>query len=111
MAKQIPDALINYILVGSGDSRRHLQDSPILADVWIAYAENPSEPVDLIITAHNQTTGNELAAKIHELVGPRTGGHGPKIAPLRGFVNRVAYGPEGNVAGGVGPGPCLPEEV
>ena len=39
MAIQIPPALIEYILLGSGDSRRHLQDLPILGDVWMAYAQ------------------------------------------------------------------------
>ena len=35
MAIEIPRALIEYILLGSGDSRRQLQDSPILGDVWV----------------------------------------------------------------------------
>mgnify|MGYP003440469413 CR=1 FL=1 len=42
MAIEIPHALIEYILLGSGDSRRQLQDSPILGDVWVRYAEAPA---------------------------------------------------------------------
>ena len=42
MAIEIPRALIEYIMLGSGDSRRQLQDSPILGDVWVRYAEQPA---------------------------------------------------------------------
>lgn len=63
-ADKIPQALVEYILLGSGDSRRHMQDSPILGDVWIAYARNPNEPIDLLITSHKDTTANDLAAEI-----------------------------------------------
>lgn len=41
VTEPIPAALIEYILLGSGDSRRQLQDSPILGDVWIEYAKHP----------------------------------------------------------------------
>jgi serine protease AprX len=61
---EIPQALVEYILLGSGDSRRHMQDSPILGDVWIAYTQNPNAPVDLLITSHKDTTANDLAAEI-----------------------------------------------
>ena len=42
-----------------GDPRspiqRFTQDSPVLADVWIAYAERPGEPQDLLLTPFQRT--------------------------------------------------------
>ena len=42
-----------------GDPRspiqRFTQDSPVLADVWIAYAERPDEPQDLLLTPFQST--------------------------------------------------------
>ena len=32
--------------------QRFTQDSPVLADVWIAYAENPDQPQDLLLTPY-----------------------------------------------------------
>jgi subtilisin family serine protease len=32
--------------------QRFTQDSPVLADVWIAYAQNPREPQDLLLTPY-----------------------------------------------------------
>lgn len=87
-----PD-LVEYILLGSGDSRRHLQDSPILGDVWIAYASDPFEPVDLLITSHKETTASKLAAEIHRQVSARrdaTEGD-PRVAPLQSFVAAKLY--------------------
>ena len=34
----IPSALVDLVLLGPMDDRRQLQDSPILGDVWLAYA-------------------------------------------------------------------------
>ena len=88
-----PAALVEYILLGSGDSRRHLQDSPILGDVWIAYATDPFEPVDLLVTSHKDTTANKLAAEIYKQVTARrdsTEGD-PRVAPLQTFVAAKLY--------------------
>src|SRR5271166_6746384 len=52
MTIEIPDRLIEYILLGSGDSRRHLQESPILGDVWVRYAKEPTSAADLLITSY-----------------------------------------------------------
>jgi len=35
--------------------QRFTQDSPVLADVWIAFAENPLEPQDLLLTPYQST--------------------------------------------------------
>jgi serine protease AprX len=92
MAIKIPRALIEYILLGSGDSRRYIQDSPILIDVWVKYAEQPGDPADLLITSHKDTTANELAAEIYKAVSrPAKAEDDPAVSPLQGFVAARLY--------------------
>jgi serine protease AprX len=93
MAIEIPLALIEYILLGSGDSRRQLQDSPILGDVWVRYAEQPAAAADLLITSHKDTTATELAATIYHGIaaGPSRADDDPDIAPLQSFVAARLY--------------------
>jgi serine protease AprX len=50
MALTIPRAAVEQILLGPIGDRRQLQDSPILGDVWVAFAEKPHERQDLLIT-------------------------------------------------------------
>jgi serine protease AprX len=91
MAVEIPRDLIQYILLGSGDSRRHIQDSPILCDVWFSYAEKPSEPADLLITSHQDGTATELAAEIHQGISRPDGEFDPQIATLQALVAARLY--------------------
>ena len=93
MAIEISHALVEYILLGSGDSRRQLQDSPILGDVWIRYAEAPAAAADLLITSHKDTTARDLARAIYDGVNdrPDSADDDPAIAPLQGFVAARLY--------------------
>jgi serine protease AprX len=92
MAITIPRELIEYILLGRGDSRRHLQDSPILIDVWVEYANDPIAPVDLLITSHKESTSNELAAEIYQgIARPDGAEHDPVVAPVQNFVAARLY--------------------
>lgn len=94
MAIEIPRDLIDYILLGSGDSRRHIQDSPILIDVWFEYAKSPNAPVDLLVTSHEESTSAELAAEIYRgITSTRPDGaeDDPGIAALQNFVAARLY--------------------
>lgn len=96
MALEIPRALIEYILLGSGDSRRQIQDSPILGDVWVHYAQRPKSPADLLITSHKDSTASQLAAAIDAGVErvnskSRPADEDPEIAPLQTFVAAKLY--------------------
>lgn len=96
MAIDIPRALIEYILLGSGDSRRQIQDSPILGDVWMQYAQRPKAPADLLITSHKDATANQLAAAIDAGLERVTSTSrpvdlDPEIAPLQTFVAAKLY--------------------
>ncbi|MEM8931549.1 MAG: hypothetical protein AAGE94_10255, partial [Acidobacteriota bacterium] len=71
--------------------RRFTQDSPVLPDVWQAYGESPSEPVDLLLTPHIRAAagavGRELRDRLDRvrLVGESVESGRPKSAA------RVAY--------------------
>jgi hypothetical protein len=64
MALEIPRALVEYILLGPTSDRRQLQDSPILGDVWIAFAREADKPLDLLITPIRTQTAGEVALAI-----------------------------------------------
>ncbi len=89
----IPPPLIEYILLGSGDSRRQLQDSPILGDVWIEYAKHPDSAIDLLITSDRDATASEVAKAVYEGVKDRPlwRDDDPEIAPLQSFVAARLY--------------------
>ncbi|MCW2690316.1 MAG: peptidase and in, kexin, sedolisin [Mycobacterium sp.] len=92
MTIEIPTKLIEYVLLGSGDSRRQLQDSPILCDVWVKYTKEPTKPADLLITSHKDTTAHALAAEIYMGVDrPDWVKDDPEVAPLQSFVAARLY--------------------
>jgi hypothetical protein len=43
---------VTDLLYGDGLMRRFTQDSPVLPDVWVAYAENPGDRIDLLLTPY-----------------------------------------------------------
>jgi serine protease AprX len=91
----IPTALVDRILLGPADDRRVLQDSPVLGDVWLAYAADPSSIQDLLITPHREATAAEVADHIAK--GLKMIGRGPdrqrgaKIAYLQGITAARLY--------------------
>ena len=93
MTIEIPRPLIEYILLGSGDSRRQLQDSPILGDVWVRYSEQPQAAADLLITSHKDTNARDLAKAIYDGIDerPSWADDDPAIAPLQTFVAARLY--------------------
>lgn len=92
MTVLIPRKLAEYILLGPTGDRRQLQDSPILGDVWMAFASE-SGPQELLITPHRTRPAGETAIiiddeiaadrKAHPNSGPR---ELPEIAYLQGVV-------------------------
>ena len=64
MPVAIPRALVDRMLLGPGGDRRQLQDSPVLGDVWVAFAEKPDRPQDLLITPLWRTSAAEVAASV-----------------------------------------------
>jgi serine protease AprX len=60
----IPAELVEHILLGPADDRRVLQDSPLLGDVWTAYALDPGNVQDVLITPHRTATAASVASII-----------------------------------------------
>lgn len=60
----IPLDLVEHLLLGPTDDRRVLQDSPLLGDVWAAYALDPGNIQDVLITPLWSSTAAEVASMI-----------------------------------------------
>ena len=52
--RELDRKIVLQLVYGSGTSRRFLQDSPVLPDVWGAFAEHPGERIDLLLTPHQE---------------------------------------------------------
>ena len=83
-------ALVELVLLGPTNDRRQLQDSPVLGDVWIAYAMKPADAVDLLITPHKTQAAGPVAVRIARRLDrvdlPRGPGQDSQIAYLQGLV-------------------------
>ena len=85
MPIQIPRTLVDRLLLGPDGDRRQLQDSPVLGDVWIAFAETPGKASDLLITPLWRQPAAEVATSIDDRIA-RTEGTDPAIACLSNLV-------------------------
>jgi hypothetical protein len=83
-------ALVELVLLGPTNDRRQLQDSPVLGDVWVAYAVKPAAAIDLLITPHKTAPAGPVAKIIADRVRglklKRQPNEEPKIAYLQGLV-------------------------
>ena len=66
MAKKMNRDTIDDLMFGRRRVRRFTQDSPVLPDVWIAYAEAIDEPVDVLITPFRTDSPAEVARLLRE---------------------------------------------
>jgi len=83
-------ALVELVLLGPTSDRRQLQDSPVLGDVWIAFAAKPAEPMDLLITPYKARPAGPVAVLIAEQIRKlnlsRKEGQEAQVAYLQGLV-------------------------
>ena len=83
-------ALVELVLLGPTNDRRQLQDSPVLGDVWIAYAVKPAAAIDLLITPHKTApagpVAKSIADQVRKLNVKRASGEEARIAYLQGLV-------------------------
>ena len=68
MTYSVPRAIVDHILLGAIGERRQLQDSPILGDVWIAFAEQPTKAQELLIAPHKSQSANAVATILDDLI-------------------------------------------
>lgn len=47
-------------IFGSDEDRRFTQDSPVLPEVWLRYADNPDERLDLLLTPQQKSSAAKL---------------------------------------------------
>ena len=71
MPIKLPASLVEYLLLGPTGDRRLLQDSPILGDVWAAFADDPTAPQELLITPHREQPAVLVASQLDDLVEAR----------------------------------------
>lgn len=65
MRKTLPEH-VERLLLETSHGNRFTQDSPIMPDVWLAFAERIDRRVDLLITPHWTTPAGELARVLRE---------------------------------------------
>lgn len=101
----VPAELVEEILFAGPAGRRFVQDSPVLPDVWLAYAARPGAVLDLLVTPRSGERAKRTAPELAHLIAARLGwaareppqgaGSGrlfaglPEaclLAPLEGFV-------------------------
>ncbi|HEX6051956.1 MAG TPA: S8 family peptidase [Gemmatimonadaceae bacterium] len=92
MPISLPRKFVESILLGPMNDRRQLQDSPILGDVWVAFADKPDRAHELLITPHRERAAGTVAIAIDEQIarGPRQEPQA-EIAPLHGVVAARLY--------------------
>ena len=56
--------LVDLILLGPAGDRRQLQDSPVLGDVWLAFARDPKRRMDLLITPYHDHAAGPVAMSL-----------------------------------------------
>jgi len=85
--------LVDMLLFSSTAGRRELQSSPILGDVWLQFAENPTQTADLLITPVFGIAAGPLAREISRRVefcadkeSSPNNEHDPRIAYLQGLI-------------------------
>jgi serine protease AprX len=88
-------ALVELVLLGPSSDRRQLQDSPVLGDVWIAYAVKPADAIDLLITPHKTRAAGPVAVlisrRLDEVKVKRPNAKESQIAYLQGLVAARLY--------------------
>ena len=87
MAIEIPSSLVEFILLGPTDDRRQLQDSPILGDVWVAFAREPDACLDLLITPRMTLPAGQVADGIEK-----------RFSSLKGLAARPAHDKDPSIA-------------
>lgn len=83
-------ALVEFILLGPTNDRRQLQDSPILGDVWIAFATRPAASQDLLMSPYKGRSSGPVASLIARRVLDyefrQRGREAAHVAYLQGIV-------------------------
>jgi len=83
MTAKLDRNLMEQLMFGTGRVRRFTQDSPILPDVWLEYAKEPTAAVKLLLTPFREASAGDVRREILSRLRAET------KAP--GTLPRVAY--------------------
>lgn len=77
---------IQELIFGTDEDRRYTQDSPILPEVWVRYAADRGEPVDLLLTPHRDVSAGQLAKALRNRLKDER-----RKGPHRNVVPDIAF--------------------
>ena len=81
--------VVSLILLGKGERQRYVQDTPILPDVWQAFARAPAERLDMLITPLKSRSAIAVMRALRDALGDRLEFADlakAQLAPLQSFV-------------------------
>ena len=82
-------SVVSLILLGKGERQRYVQDTPILPDVWQAFAKAPAERHDLLITPLKSCSAIAVMRSLRDALAERLDFPDlakAQLAPLQSFV-------------------------
>lgn len=68
----LPRGFIEDLIYGTRDTPRFTQDSPVLPDVWMRYAEAPGCRHDLLLTPHFNSDAGSVGRNLRAALGKRS---------------------------------------
>ncbi len=85
---QLARELVEYLIYGADATHRYTQDSPVLADVWIAYGIQPGEAQDLLLTPRFGATAGKVSVHLRTRLTQQ------RAAPARGWLRSLGGQPD-----------------
>ena len=82
--------LVDLILLGPTGDRRQLQDSPVLGDVWLAFARDPEKRMDLLITPYEDQAAGPVAVALTNALRKRAESQKMPEPALAAFLNNIS---------------------
>ncbi|QDT16753.1 S8 family serine peptidase [Alienimonas californiensis] len=64
---------VTALLFAGGGARRFTQDSPVLPDVWVAYAQSPNRRLDLLLTPYHPSSATDAPHRRNLVEGAAAG--------------------------------------
>ncbi len=98
MPRKINKEFFTRILYGAPDGMRFTQDTPVMREIWLSFAQDPGVPKDVLITPWEACQAHDVGDRLHqrtqafrEQVPEGTGRKLANIADLPGVVAARLY--------------------
>ena len=76
----VDDDLIEGLLYETPQGRRFLQDSPVMPDIWLAFARASREHQEVLITPHRDVRTADMAKRLRHAIARTRDAIGGRIA-------------------------------